>query len=246
ETGAGGLRRAEPGGGWRCRGQCLGTRRAQAAGRGPWPPLLGSARLAVHRQCSHDRLGGGGALRRRDGGRAGGSGKGALAARSRGREGQGRGGEGMSFERLAVIGGGAWGTALAQVAATGGRETLLWALEDDVVTAVNEVHENPVYLQGVSLGPAIRATSNFADLSEADAWLVVTPAQHMRAVLGRSPCPNMPLILCSKGIEERTGKLLHEMVHEICPSSPIAVLSGPTFAHEVAAGLPTAVTLACE
>src|SRR4029434_830541 len=152
----------------------------------------------------------------------------------------------MSIERLAVVGGGAWGTALAQVAATGGRETLLWALEDDVVTAVNEVHENPVYLQGVRLDPAIRATSNFADLSEADAWLVVTPAQHMRAVLGRSPCPNMPLILCSKGIEDRTAKLLHEMVHEICPSSPIAVLSGPTFAHEVAAGLPTAVTLACE
>src|SRR4030095_2424860 len=152
----------------------------------------------------------------------------------------------MTIEKLAGVGGGAWGTALAQVAATGGRETLLWALEDDVVTAVNEVHENPVYLQGVSLGPAIRATSNFADLSEADAWLVVTPAQHMRAVLGRSPCPNMPLILCSKGIEERTGKLLHEMVHEICPSSPIGVLSGPTFAHEVAAGLPTAVTLACE
>jgi len=74
---------------------------------------------------------------------------------------------------------------------------------------------------------------------------VVTPAQHMRAVLGRTPCPNMPLILCSKGIEERTGKLLHDVAHEVCPSSPVAVLSGPTFAHEVAAGLPTAVTLAC-
>src|SRR4029434_3210235 len=152
----------------------------------------------------------------------------------------------MSIERLAVVGGGAWGTALAQVAATGGRETLLWALEDDVVTAVNEVHENPVYLQGVRLDPAIRATSNFSDLAEADAWLVVTPAQHMRAVLKRSPCPNMPLILCSKGIAESVGLLLHEVAHEVCPSSPVAVLSGPTFAHEVAAGLPTAVTLACE
>ena len=152
----------------------------------------------------------------------------------------------MSIERLAVIGGGAWGTALAQVAATGGRETLLWALEDDVVAAVNEIHENPVYLKGCRLDPAIRATSNFTDLADADAWLVVTPAQHMRAVLGRSPCPKMPLILCSKGIEERSGKLLHEVAHEMCPTSPIAVLSGPTFAHEVAAGLPTAVTLACE
>lgn len=152
----------------------------------------------------------------------------------------------MTIERLAVVGGGAWGTALAQVAATGGRETLLWALEDDVVTAVNEIHENPVYLKGLKLEPAIRATSNFSDLAWADAWLVVTPAQHMRAVLGQSPCPKMPLILCSKGIEERTGKLLHEVAHEVCPTSPVAVLSGPTFAHEVAAGLPTAVTLACE
>ena len=152
----------------------------------------------------------------------------------------------MTIEKLAVIGGGAWGTALAQVAAQGSRETLLWALEDDVVTAVNRIHENPVYLKGIRLDPAIRATSNFSDLASADAWLVVTPAQHMRAVLKRSPCPHMPLILCSKGIEEGSGKLLHDVAHEVCPTSPVAVLSGPTFAHEVAAGLPTAVTLACE
>lgn len=152
----------------------------------------------------------------------------------------------MTIERLAVVGGGAWGTALAQVAATGGRDTLLWAFEDEVVSAINQIHENPLYLKGARLDPAIRATANFSDLADADAWLVVTPAQHMRAVLGRSPSPNMPLILCSKGIEERTGKLLHEVAHEVCPTSPVAVLSGPTFAHEVAAGLPTAVTLACE
>lgn len=152
----------------------------------------------------------------------------------------------MTIEKLAVIGGGAWGTALAQVAANGGRETLLWAMEDDVVTAVNRIHENPVYLKGIKLEPAIRATGNFSDLASADAWLVVTPAQHMRAVLGRSPCPKMPLILCSKGIEEKSSKLLHEVAHEVSPSSPVAVLSGPTFAHEVATGLPTAVTLACE
>src|SRR4029453_15015089 len=151
----------------------------------------------------------------------------------------------MSIEKLAVIGGGAWGTALAQVAATGGRETLLWALEEDVVSAVNRIQENPVYLKGLKLEPAIRATSSFSDLAEADAWLVVTPAQHMRAVLRRSPCPNMPLILCSKGIEDASGKLLHDVANDVCPSSPVAVVSGPPFAHEVAAGLPTAVTLAC-
>jgi glycerol-3-phosphate dehydrogenase (NAD(P)+) len=152
----------------------------------------------------------------------------------------------MSVERLAVIGGGAWGTALAQVAAADGRDVLLWALEDDVVAAVNSIHENPVYLKGLKLSPSIRATANFSDLTRADAWLVVTPAQHMRAVLSRSPCPGKPLVLCSKGIEEGSGQMLHQVAREVCPSSPVAVLSGPTFAHEVAAGLPTAVTLACE
>ena len=151
----------------------------------------------------------------------------------------------MSIGRLAVIGGGAWGTALAQVAAAGDRETLIWAIEEDVVTAINRIHENPVFLRGQKLNPAIRATSNFSDLAQCDAWMVVTPAQHMRAVLARSPCPNMPLILCSKGIEEGSAQMLHQVASDVCPTSPVAVLSGPTFAHEVAAGLPTAVTLAC-
>jgi glycerol-3-phosphate dehydrogenase (NAD(P)+) len=146
--------------------------------------------------------------------------------------------------KLGVIGGGAWGTALAQVAAQGGRETLLWAIEDDVVAAVNRIHENPIYLQGVKLDPAISATGNFSELADCGAWLVVTPAQHMRAVLERMPCPGIPLVLCSKGIEESSGALLHEVAREVCATSPIAVLSGPTFAHEVAKGLPTAVTLA--
>ena len=146
--------------------------------------------------------------------------------------------------KLGVIGGGAWGTALAQVAAQDGRETLLWAIEDDVVAAVNRIHENPIYLQGVKLDPAIRATGNFSELADCGAWLVVTPAQHMRAVLERMPCPGIPLVLCSKGIEESSGALLHEVAREVCATSPIAVLSGPTFAHEVAKGLPTAVTLA--
>jgi glycerol-3-phosphate dehydrogenase (NAD(P)+) len=148
--------------------------------------------------------------------------------------------------KVGVIGGGAWGTALAQVAAQGGRETLLWALEEDVVSAINQVHENPIYLKGLKLEPAVRATGNVSELSGCDAWLVVTPTQHMRSVLDHMRCPGMPLVLCSKGIEESTGALLHEVARQICPSSPIAVLSGPTFAHEVAKGLPTAVTLAGE
>ena len=147
--------------------------------------------------------------------------------------------------RLGVVGGGAWGTALAQVVATGGRETMLWALEPEVVEAVNARHENSLFLPNIPLSEAIRATSDLAELDSCDAWLMVTPAQHMRAVLENAPAGGRPLVLCSKGIEERSGKLLHEVANEVCPSSPIAVLSGPTFAHEVAAGLPTAVTLAC-
>jgi glycerol-3-phosphate dehydrogenase (NAD(P)+) len=152
----------------------------------------------------------------------------------------------MSFERIGVIGGGAWGTALAQVAASGGRDVLLWALEDEVVAAVNRIHENPVYLPGAKIEVSVRATGNFSELAGCDAWLVVTPAQHTRPVLHRMPCPEMPLVLCAKGIEESSGALLHEVAREVCPTSPIAVLSGPTFAREVAEGLPTAVTLAAE
>lgn len=147
--------------------------------------------------------------------------------------------------KLGVVGGGAWGTALAQVAATGGRETLLWALEPDVVDAVNARHENPVYLPGIPIDPSVRATSDLADLDQCDAWLMVTPAQHMRAVLERAG-GHRPLVLCSKGIEEGSGKLLHKVAKEACPNSSVGVLSGPTFAHEVAMGMPTAVTLAAE
>jgi len=148
--------------------------------------------------------------------------------------------------RLGVVGGGAWGTALAQVAAAGGRETLLWALEDEVVAGINDHHANPVFLPGVPLDAAIRATSDIGDLASCDAWLMVTPAQHMRAVLERAEPGERPLVLCSKGIEEKSGALLHHVAREAAPHSPVAVLSGPTFAHEVAAGLPTAVTLAAE
>lgn len=148
--------------------------------------------------------------------------------------------------KIGIVGGGAWGTALADVAAAGGRETLLWALEDDVIAAVNRIHQNPIYLPGVELNPAIRATGDFSELADCDAWLVVTPAQHMRAILERMPCPDMPLVICAKGIEESSGALLHEVARKVCPTSPVAVLSGPTFAHEVARGLPTAVTLAAD
>lgn len=148
--------------------------------------------------------------------------------------------------RIGVIGGGAWGTALAQVAAAGGEEALLWAREPEVVESINDAHENRLFLPGIALAPAIRATADLAELVQCAALLVVTPAQHMRSVLASLPRSGAPLILCAKGMEEATTKLMHNVAREEQPEAPIAVLSGPTFAHEVAAGLPAAVTLAVE
>jgi glycerol-3-phosphate dehydrogenase (NAD(P)+) len=145
--------------------------------------------------------------------------------------------------KLGVIGGGAWGTALAQVAAEGG-DTLLWAREAEVVEGVNSARENPLFLPGVPLDPSIRATGQLDDLACCGALLVVTPAQHMRSVLEALPPLRIPLILCAKGMEEASMKLMHEVACEAQPDAPVAVLSGPTFAHEVAARLPAAVTLA--
>jgi glycerol-3-phosphate dehydrogenase (NAD(P)+) len=147
--------------------------------------------------------------------------------------------------RVGILGGGAWGTALAQVCAEGG-ETLLWAREPEVVEGVNACHENALFLAGVPLDPAIRATSELAELASCDALLVVTPAQHMRSVLAAMARLSIPLILCAKGMEEATMKLMHDVAREAQPNAPVAVLSGPTFAHEVAARLPAAVTLAVE
>ena len=146
---------------------------------------------------------------------------------------------------IGVVGGGAWGTALAQVAAEGG-DTLLWAREPEVVESVNARHENTLFLAGVPLDPRIRATAALEDLAGCEALLIVTPAQHMRKVLAAMPRLSVPLILCAKGMEEATTKLMHDVAREEQPESPIAVLSGPTFADEVAAGMPAAVTLAVE
>ncbi|VVS96011.1 Glycerol-3-phosphate dehydrogenase (NAD(P)+) [Sphingomonas sp. EC-HK361] len=148
--------------------------------------------------------------------------------------------------KIGVIGGGAWGTALAQVAARGGQDVTLWALEPDVVSAINDVHENILFLRNVPLSPSIRATGSLGELAGCDALLVVAPAQHVRAVLAETAVGATPLVLCAKGIEAGTRMLVGEVAAQIHPRAPIAVLSGPTFAHEVAAGQPTAVTLACE
>lgn len=148
-------------------------------------------------------------------------------------------------QTIGVIGAGAWGTALAQMLSSDGRDVVLWAFEPEVVTAINSEQRNPLYLPSASLAPTIRATGNLADFAGIDAVLVVTPAQVLGRVLGGLSRPPRDLVLCSKGIEAGTGKLMNDVAREASPGSAIAVLSGPTFAHEVAAGLPTAVTLAC-
>ena len=100
---------------------------------------------------------------------------------------RGAGVKSMSIERLAIVGGGAWGTALAQVAALVAARPCYWAREPEVVESVNATHENSLFLPGRALSPAIRATSDLAEIADADAWLVVTPAQHMRSVLDAAP-----------------------------------------------------------
>lgn len=155
----------------------------------------------------------------------------------------------MNIERIGIIGAGAWGTALAMVAHRAGRQVRLWAHEEEVAEAINRDHENPIFLPGVALDPAIAATGDLTALAgAADAVLLVTPAQFLRATAGQlAPAlpADLPLVICAKGIEQNGSALMSEVLADTLPGRPVAVLAGPTFAAEVARGLPTAVTLAC-
>ncbi|MEP3225551.1 MAG: NAD(P)H-dependent glycerol-3-phosphate dehydrogenase [Parasphingorhabdus sp.] len=151
----------------------------------------------------------------------------------------------LSTSKIGVIGAGAWGTALAQVLSQDQEELLLWARETEVAADINRRHENMIFLPGHALNPHIRATSDLAELATCEILLIVTPAQYLRASLAALPDSRATLILCSKGIEESTQLLMSEIVQDIRPDNALAVLSGPTFAHEVVQGLPTALTLAC-
>ncbi len=151
------------------------------------------------------------------------------------------------MERIGIVGGGAWGTALALILGRAGRTVTLWAREAEVVEAINRERRNPLYLPDMPLDGSIRATGDLAALAAADALLLVVPAQFVRAsavALAAALPGATPIVICAKGIEEKTGALLSEVVREVLPAAPLAVLSGPTFAAEVARGLPTAVTLA--
>ena len=152
----------------------------------------------------------------------------------------------MTKPLIGVVGAGAWGTALASVAARAGNDVLIQAREAEVVASINTANENALFLPTVPLDPAIRATTDLADLAECALLLIVTPAQHVRATLAALPDTDAPLVLCAKGIEANTQMLVSEVAKDVRPAARLAVLSGPTFAHEVARGLPAAVTLACE
>lgn len=146
---------------------------------------------------------------------------------------------------VGVIGGGAWGTALAQMLASDGRAVTLWVREPELADAINRDHVNAMYLPGIALNPAIRATADAHAMAGLDCLLAVTPAQALGQVLSAMPRFSGDLVLCCKGIEAGTGRLMADVAKAAQPETTLAVLSGPTFAHEVAAGLPTAVTLAC-
>jgi len=152
-----------------------------------------------------------------------------------------------TYDRISVIGAGAWGTALAMTLSRHGAQVTLWAREAATAEAISQIHENQHFLPDVPLPPALQATTTFDHLARAQAILMVAPAQHVRSVLSQMRAhvvAGTPVVLCSKGIEQTTGCLMSEVLAEALPEAAPAVLSGPSFAKDVARGLPTAVTLA--
>ena len=154
----------------------------------------------------------------------------------------------MKLTSVCVIGGGAWGTALAQTLALGGQNVTLWAREPDVVDDIRTRRVNRSFLPGISLDSHITATTSLGDAAASDAVLIVAPAQHVRPTseaLAKHLRPETPVVMCAKGIEQATGKLMGDVISETLPTAQFAVLSGPSFASDVARGLPAALTLAC-
>lgn len=151
--------------------------------------------------------------------------------------------------KIAVIGAGSFGTAMACVARRAGQEVVLWAREPEVAATINAGKGNPLFLPDIPIDSGISATTDLAvAVHDADAVLLVVPSQFFRAVAKRmQPLlrPGIPVVSCAKGIERGTCALMPEILAETLPEARIAVLAGPSFAREVAAGLPIGVTLAC-
>ena len=153
------------------------------------------------------------------------------------------------MKKIAVVGTGIWGTALALTAARAGNQVLCWAREQEVVDAINQKHVNKMFLPDIPLPDAIRATNNIADIFDfADVVLLTASAQWTRTTLKlMKPFvkSNTIIVLCAKGIEVDTGKMLSEIVDEEIPGATIAILSGPGFAIDVAQRKLASVTIAC-
>ena len=152
------------------------------------------------------------------------------------------------IKSVGVIGAGAWGTALAQVCCRAGLDVTLWAREPEVLESIIGHRENTLFLAGVRLEDGLKVTNHMEGLADADLILAVPPAQHVRATLtafAPHARPGLPVVLCAKGVEQGSLKLMTEVLAEVISHAAPAVLSGPSFAGEVARGMPTAVTLAC-
>ena len=154
----------------------------------------------------------------------------------------------MRYTKIAVIGGGAWGTALAHVLSLGGLDVTIWTHEDDTAREIQHHRSNSVFLPGVSLAQDLKAVTQFDVLSDSDLCLLVPPAQHLgtlAAELKDHLAAEVPWVICSKGIEQASGRLLGDVLGDAVPGATIAALSGPSFASDVARGLPAALTVAC-
>ncbi|MEQ8651510.1 MAG: NAD(P)H-dependent glycerol-3-phosphate dehydrogenase [Kiloniellales bacterium] len=154
----------------------------------------------------------------------------------------------MTIQHIAVVGAGAWGTALAFAAARAGRTVTLWARDAEAAAAMEAGRVNLNRLPEVTLPAGILVTGDSRRLAEADVWLLALPAQSLRGALqglSGEARAGLPLVICAKGIERGSGLLLDRVVADVLPGRPLAVLSGPTFAIEVARNLPTAIALAC-
>jgi glycerol-3-phosphate dehydrogenase (NAD(P)+) len=150
------------------------------------------------------------------------------------------------FEHIGVVGGGAWGTALACLGRRAGRRVSLWSRDASVAAAIARDRVNPVYLPGLALDAGIEAVPEIAGLDPCDVLLLVCPAQAVRSLAPRLPAGRSPIVICAKGIEASSGLLMPELLAELLPGRPLAVLSGPSFAEEVVRGLPTAVSIATQ
>ena len=150
----------------------------------------------------------------------------------------------MSTARhIGIVGGGAWGTALACLARRAGREVTLWSRDPAISDSIARSRSNPVSLPGIPLEEGIVPAASLDDLAACDALLLVCPAQAVRSLAARLPGQS-PVVICAKGIEAHSGLLMHEVLEEVQPGRSLALLSGPSFAEEAVRGLPTAISIA--